>query len=119
MNACFPVLAGVGSAIGAVARYGIGVALTNVNKSVFPWGTWLVNVVGTTLLGLFTLSLQNASPDLFLLLGTGFCGGFTTFSTLSVETVTLFRENRRLSIFYLFSSLGVGLILAWITELWA
>ncbi|MFB5189922.1 fluoride efflux transporter CrcB [Alicyclobacillus fastidiosus] len=119
MNVVLPVLVGVGSAIGAVARYGVGVFIGRVNHSAFPWGTWLINVIGTALLGLFTLNLQSASPDLFLLLGTGFCGGFTTFSTLSVETVTLYRANRLLSLFYLFSSLGVGLILAWLINLWA
>ncbi|GMA61996.1 CrcB family protein [Alicyclobacillus fastidiosus] len=118
MNAVFPILVGVGSAVGSVARYGVSTLIAHVNKSVFPWGTWLINVVGTTLLGLFALSLQKTSPNLFLLLGTGFCGGFTTFSTMSVETVTLFRNNRPLSVFYLFSSLGIGLILAWIIQIW-
>lgn len=117
MNVVLPLLVGVGSAVGAVARYGVSALIAHVNKSVFPWGTWLINVVGTVLLGLFTIGLQ-ASHDLLLLLGTGFCGGFTTFSTMSVEMVTLFRSNRFLSIFYLFSSLGVGLILAWLIQLW-
>ncbi|WP_206918105.1 fluoride efflux transporter FluC [Alicyclobacillus suci] len=119
MNALLPALAGFGAAVGSVARYGVGILISNVNKTPFPWGTWIINMVGTTLLGLFTLSLKSHSPDLFTLLGTGFCGGFTTFSTMSVETVNLFRSNRLMSIFYLVSSLGFGLILAWLIKLWA
>ncbi len=118
MSMLLPVLVGVGSAVGSVARYGVSCWVAKVNQSIFPWGTWLINLVGTALLGLFSFSFQNTSPDLMMLLGTGFCGGFTTFSTLSVETVTLFRSNRMMGVVYLVSSLGAGIILAWLINLW-
>lgn len=118
MSLFLPVLVGVGSAVGAVARYGVSRWVAKVNSSIFPWGTWLINMVGTALLGLFTIRFQNTSPDLMMLLGTGFCGGFTTFSTLSVETVTLFRSHRMMGVVYLVSSLGVGCILAWLIDVW-
>jgi CrcB protein len=118
MSMLLPVLVGVGSAVGAVARYGVSCWVAKVNSSIFPWGTWLINMVGTALFGLFTFRFQNTSPDLMMLFGTGFCGGFTTFSTLSVETVTLFRSNRLVGVVYLVSSLGVGCILAWLMDVW-
>lgn len=120
MTLAATLLVGFGSSIGALARYWVGRAITHVNNHTFPWGTWIVNVAGTLLLGIFSefFTVLHHHPDWWLILGTGFCGGFTTFSTMSVEAVTLFRSQRILGIIYLGSSLALGLVLAWIAEWW-
>lgn len=92
------VVAGVGLAggLGAVARVVLDGALTARRPHPLPWPTLLVNVTGSLLLGLLTgLVLFHAAPaELRTVLGTGFCGGYTTFSTASVATVRL-AEGRR------------------------
>jgi fluoride exporter len=113
-------LVGIGSAVGALSRYGIGQWLAKVNRSPFPWGTWLMNVMGTWLFGVLAqlLTVRYHHPFWWLLSGTGFCGGFTTFSTMSVESVVLFRRDPKLAILYLASSLALGLFFAWTARWW-
>ena len=82
-------------AIGAPARYLTDRFVQRRLGGVFPWGTLTVNVTGSFLLG-FLLGLQFARglPDgVTTLLGTGFCGAFTTFSTFGYETVRLLEEG--------------------------
>lgn len=82
--------------LGAVARFVVdGLVRTKVSAS-FPLGTVLINVSGSFLLGLVTgLVLARAAPDaLRLVVGTGFLGGYTTFSTASFETVRLVEQHR-------------------------
>ncbi|MFC9926524.1 fluoride efflux transporter CrcB [Streptomyces sp. NPDC127190] len=80
-----------GAVIGAPLRYLTDRAVQARHDSVFPWGTFLVNVVGCLVLGLVTgaVSAGAASPHLRLLLGTGLCGALTTYSTFSYETLRL------------------------------
>lgn len=120
MNFINALLVGLGSAVGALARYSLGNAITRVNNSQFPWGTWIINMLGTLLLGLFfnEFSVLHRDPDWWLILGTGFCGGFTTFSTMSIETVKLLRQRALLGVVYLGSSLALGFIIAWMTKWW-
>lgn len=84
------------AAVGAVARYLIDRAVTARRGDGFPWGTTLINVSGSFVLGLITgLGLYHAFPgDARLVLGTGFCGAYTTFSTFAFETVRLAGEGR-------------------------
>ncbi len=114
------VLVGGGSAIGAVLRYGLGKGIGAANHSDFPWGTWIINMLGTLLLGIFytEFSVVHHDPQWWLLLGTGFCGGFTTFATMSADTVKLYRKTRFLATLYLATSLGLGFLLAWLAQLW-
>jgi len=114
------ILAGVGSAGGALARYAVGRAIAKVNNSEFPWGTWIINMLGTLLLGLFFqfFDVWHHNLNLWILFGAGFCGGFTTFSTMSMETVQLFQTRRMMAILYVGSSLALGIILAWMTRWW-
>lgn len=114
------ILVGGGSAFGAVIRYSMGNAISKVNNSEFPWGTWIINMLGTLLLGLFfqEFAMLHHDTGWWLLLGTGFCGGFTTFSTMSAETVNLLKNRILLGIVYLGSSLALGFILAWATKWW-
>ena len=79
-----PLLVALGAALGAPLRYAIASAL---DAERFPRGTLLVNVVGSFLLGLFVEA--GASGHWLTLLGTGFCGGFTTYSAFAVQTYRL------------------------------
>lgn len=88
-----PVLVGlvVAGAGGALARYLVTRAVQARTRSALPWGTFVVNVTGALLLGLLTgAGLHHGLAEApRIVLGVGFCGGFTTFSTLAVETVRL------------------------------
>ncbi|MEU9382557.1 fluoride efflux transporter CrcB [Streptomyces sp. NPDC048279] len=80
-----------GAVVGAPLRYLADRAVQARHDSVFPWGTFVVNVVGCLILGLLTGAAEAgaASPHLQLLLGTGLCGALTTYSTFSYETLRL------------------------------
>lgn len=82
-------------AVGAPVRYLVESFVRGRTGSGFPWGTFVVNASGSLLLGLLTgLGLYHAFPaSPRLVLGTGFCGAYTTFSTFSFETVRLLEEG--------------------------
>ena len=82
-------------AVGAPVRYLVEGFVRDRTGGGFPWGTFVVNITGTLLLGLLTgLGLYHAFPDTpRLVLGTGFCGAYTTFSTFTFETVRLLEEG--------------------------
>lgn len=82
-------------AIGAPARYLLDGAVQDRTRGAFPWGTFAVNVTGSLLFGLITgLALQHGFPRApRVVLGTGFCGAYTTFSTFTFETVRLVEEG--------------------------
>ena len=85
----------VAGAAGALARYALEGAVSRKTGGGFPWGTFVVNVTGSFFLGLLTgLGLYHAFPATpKAVLGTGFCGAYTTFSTFSLETVRLLEEG--------------------------
>jgi CrcB protein len=114
------LLVGFGSALGTLGRYSLSQWIGKLNHSEFPWGTWLVNIFGTFLLGvLFSIFAQKKPESVWwLFFGTGFCGAFTTFSTFSVETIRLFQSRLILGVIYLGSSISLGLFAAWVTQLW-
>lgn len=87
---------GLGGGIGSIARYLTSVYVTRLIESAFPYGTLAVNILGSMIIGLifgFSDRYSWLTPELRLLLATGFCGGFTTFSTFSYETLTLLRQG--------------------------
>lgn len=91
------LLVGIGGALGAVCRYVLSVVIKRIITVEFPVSTFVINLVGSFLLGLL-LSLHMGS-SYELLLGTGFMGGFTTFSTFQVENVTLYRNKQYKTLF--------------------
>ncbi len=102
---------GVFGALGALARFWVGGAIASRRPSDFPAGTFVVNLSGAFALGLLTgIKLQS---DLLLVLGTGFLGGYTTFSTWMVETQRLGEDSEQILLYaYLFGSLLAGLAAA-------
>ena len=90
------ILVSAGAAIGGALRYGISSYIQRNISVVFPYGTLVVNVVGTFILGIIMFYLNEKEligNEFRLFLTVGFCGGFTTFSTFSYETLTLFRDS--------------------------
>ncbi|TDB75305.1 fluoride efflux transporter CrcB [Micromonospora sp. KC723] len=83
----------LGAAVGAPLRYLTDRAVQARHGSVLPWGTLTVNVVGSLLLG--AVLAVPAGPAVTALVGTGFCGAFTTWSTFGYETVRLARAGAR------------------------
>jgi CrcB protein len=88
------LLVALGAAVGAPLRYLVDRAVQTRHESAFPWGTLGVNILGSLVLGVLT-GLPAASA-VSALLGTGFCGALTTYSTFSYETMRLARSGLRL-----------------------
>jgi len=85
----------IAGGLGAVARFVSDGLIRTVLGRNFPWATLCINVVGAFILGIVTgYALHHAAADIKLVIGTGFCGGFTTFSTASFEAVRLIEEKR-------------------------
>ncbi len=109
-------LIAVGSAIGGNLRYWLGRWIDNQQwPGGLPWGTFVINVTGSLVLGFcavwFLVRAEPPRRDLSLLLGTGFCGGFTTFSTFEWETYKLIQKgNLPAALANVFGSVVVGLI---------
>ncbi|UQD52082.1 fluoride efflux transporter CrcB [Bacillus methanolicus] len=102
------LLVSFGGFFGAVSRYFISRKL-NGHKSKIPFGTLTVNLLGSFLLGI--LIGKNFGEAVYLLLGIGFMGAFTTFSTLKAETLQLFEQKETFkSAFYLAITYIVGII---------
>ncbi|GII33918.1 fluoride efflux transporter CrcB [Planotetraspora mira] len=86
-----------GAIVGAPLRYLTDRAIQARHDTVFPWGTFTVNVIGCMILGVLTgaVAAGAASSSLNLLLGTGLCGALTTYSTFSYETLRLAETGAR------------------------
>jgi CrcB protein len=88
----------LGGALGSVCRFWLGMTVAQRLEEVFPWGTLTVNVLGSFIIG-FTAVLTGPDSRLFvpadarIFVIVGFCGGFTTFSTFSLQTLTLLRDG--------------------------
>lgn len=110
----------VGAAVGAPLRYLTDRAVQSRHDTVFPWGTFTVNVTGCLVLGLLTgaVTAGAASSHAQLLLGTGLCGALTTYSTFSYETLRLAEDGAR---FYAAANVvasvvaGLGAVFAGVT----
>jgi CrcB protein len=103
-----------GSAVGGVSRYLLGGFVQRLAASTFPVGTLVINIGGSFLLGFILRSAVGSptlSPELRAFLTVGFCGGYTTFSAFSYETVAL-AEDGQWSRAALYVALSVGLSVA-------
>ena len=89
----------LGSALGGMARYWLVLATFPLFGPVFPWGTVLINILGSFVIGWFgALTLEAGRlavhPDIRAFIMVGLCGGFTTFSSFSLQTLDLIRDGR-------------------------
>jgi CrcB protein len=102
----------IGGGSGSVLRYLIGRYFEFTEKDIFS-GTFMVNIIGSLLIGIFFgLAEKNhvLSPNQTLLLATGFCGGFTTFSTFALENTALLKSGNYLQLFfYITATIIVGI----------
>lgn len=109
------IFIGLGGFLGAVVRFGLGEWLYMENG--FPVGTLLVNLLGCLALGWFLAFAKRRAirSEYVLLIGTGFLGSLTTFSTFSVESIDLLTSEQILvALFYLLTTLLAGILLAYI-----
>lgn len=99
------LMVALGGAIGSVARYGVGMAAARLLGLGFPWGTLIVNVAGGLAMGLLAARIGPSQEQMRLLLGVGLLGGFTTFSSFSLETVRLMEHQAGLAVLYVAASM--------------
>ena len=103
------LIVGAGGFLGTVSRFLATSLIQNHLLSTFPYGTFLVNIIGCFLIGLFYGISDRGnllSSDLRMFLTVGFCGGFTTFSTFANENLALLRDGNFL-LFALYTTLSV------------
>ena len=113
-----PLAIALAGAIGALCRWGLTALVQRTVPGVFPWGTLVVNVIGSFAIGLlaahFTLR-EEWPPALRTAVLSGFLGAFTTFSTFSFDTLELLRTGHSLkAVLNVVLSLGVGLAAVWV-----
>lgn len=112
MTALYVVL---GAMLGAPARYLLDLFVQSKHESRMPWGTLSVNALGSLVLGLVAGAVTAGHGPVWLLalVGTGFCGALTTFSTFSFETVRLLEDGSLLeAVSNVLASLTVGLVVS-------
>src|SRR6476646_8444563 len=112
-----------GSVLGGVARYLLSLLIELIPG--FPWATLFVNVTGSFIIG-FYAALSGPDGRLFAsaqqrqFVTTGFCGGYTTFSTFSLETFRLFQAgDTRTALVNIAASIGASLLAVWLGHIWA
>ena len=97
------LLVALGGALGSVARFWMTILIGRMTGPNFPWGTIVINVLGSMIIGGFAAlptmigNRWSISSDTRIFLMVGLCGGFTTFSSFSLQTVELIREGRLLA----------------------
>lgn len=109
MTALVFLLAAACGGLGAGVRYLLDVGVARLVGTRFPWGVMLINITGSFALGL----LVGALPDAAFIVGAGFLGGYTTFSTAMVDTIALWRDGERVaSALNALGMLGAGILAA-------
>jgi fluoride exporter len=114
----------IGGFLGAIARYRWGLWIGNRVRSPFPWHTWVINISGAFVLGLWlsathATAYENAWQHVTHPFTTGFLGAYTTFSTFSVETVQLLKQKAgSTAVLYVISSVLLSLLALWLGFVW-
>ncbi|OUR96067.1 hypothetical protein A9Q86_16440 [Flavobacteriales bacterium 33_180_T64] len=111
------VLVFIGGGFGSTLRFLIGKQFTTDSYH-FPWGTFTVNLIGSFIIGTvfgYILVKHKVSNELFVFLVAGFCGGFTTFSAFTHESISFLKAGQtNLFLSYLLSSIILGLFCVWL-----
>ncbi|GGM35951.1 putative fluoride ion transporter CrcB 2 [Paraliobacillus quinghaiensis] len=110
------LLVSVGGFLGANARYLVGVTF-NKSEPLRPYGTWIANISGSILLGVLFVLLESGQINqlVFILLGTGFCGAYTTFSTFGTELLAMIVGSQwKQALLYIISSILISFTSVWI-----
>lgn len=109
---------GLGGGLGSIFRYLISIYLMAKTTTIFPVGTFFVNLAGCFLIGLiYGLAIREnwLTEELRFFLATGFCGGFTTFSTFSFESFELLKLGEYTTVMlYIAGSIFIGMLLAFL-----
>jgi CrcB protein len=104
----------IGGALGSMARYATGIYVGRWFGAAFPWSTLLINIVGSFLIGAFAESFAlrwDVSQSTRAFFVVGMCGGYTTFSTFSLDIVTLMNRGEALTAgLYIVASVALGLL---------
>jgi CrcB protein len=112
------LLIGLGGGIGSIMRYLTSMLVAKQVSSVFPWATFVVNIIGCLVAGIILGVLERQqvlNSDLKFLLITGFCGGYTTFSAFSVENIQLLQSGHSLiALLYISISILLGVMAVWV-----
>ncbi|MDR2773179.1 MAG: fluoride efflux transporter CrcB [Tannerella sp.] len=112
------MLVGLGGGVGSILRYLSAVCSQKICNTVFPAGTFFVNLLGCLIIGLLIGVIEHRQmldENCRLLFVTGFCGGFTTFSAFSAESLRLFESGHVLSgILYVTASVLIGTAAVWL-----
>jgi CrcB protein len=107
----------LGSATGGTLRYLISLFFLSKGLNKFPWATLSVNLIGCFIIGIIyaVIEKSNQGENIRLLLATGFCGGFTTFSAFAIENLQLLKlEATTTAIFYIALSVVLGILLSFV-----
>lgn len=109
------LLVGIGGAAGSIARYGVGLAFARLCTTAYPLATLSINLLGSLLIGvffgIFTRGSVASSQNMLLLLATGLCGGFTTFSAFALENINLMQRGQTsVALAYSIISVAGGLL---------
>ena len=114
------ILVGIGGMIGSMLRYGVSLLPLECGDG-FPIKTLLTNIAGCFLIGIIVMlsgKYTKLSPEMTLMLKTGVCGGFTTFSTFALESVTLIQKGDMFGgLLYIALSVAGGVLAVVITQL--
>src|SRR5687768_13096250 len=113
MNSYSILYVGLGGALGSIARFITVKSIDERIASSFPLGTFTVNITGSFILGLLfalTMKRPELSENWRLFMGTGVCGGFTTFSAFALENFNLFPHKSGMAVVYITASLVLGIL---------